>query len=964
MRRAAILIAMVLPVLFVKTCPAGGPRWVAGTSYFNPGLAGHPLVWADGVLSYYTDLGPLSATVSNTQAGAMVATAAAAWSGIPTAAVAINAAGSLSEDVNGTNFFNGSSGLTEPADVQSTAIEKPLGIIYDTDGSVLNALQGAGASDPSSCVTNGVTTLTDNYAAAGTFAHALMIVNGLCASDQGHIAVLQYQLMRGFGRVLGLDWSQANDQMFPANITADGLAGWPLMHPVEKLCTSNGSPCMTGTPGPRTDDIAALNRLYPVTSANQANFPGKSVTAAATISIHGTIRFRNGQGMQGVNVVARPLIAGTELPDMRYPASALSGALFTGSAGNAVTGPADESGMPDSEWGGTDAVLEGEYDLSGIPLPPGVTTADYQLTLEAVNPLYTGTESVGPYTLSQVHPSGTMPVIIVHGMSAGSSVEQDVTIENSGGVEGSGDDGTESSPATVPVNGEWMARINGYGHTGWFRRHLRGGRQATIELQAVDEAGAPTENKSRLLVGIWNGTDPVTAAPAVDTIEPFNAAPAGMTAINFETGGDGDIRIGVADQRGDGRPDYAYFGRLLYADTVTPERIGAGGGPITIDGVGFRPGNTVLVNGIAAQVTSLGPTEITAMAPAGKGATGNVDVKVSDPETQGWTTIEGVLSYDAQNTDSIRVITLPPTVMGIGAPAPFTVGTVAGDGTTPAGGITVNFAVTNGSANLGCGQPVCSVISSGDGIATVMLSANSTAPARITASLANGASVSAEFTGSAPPAIAAVSSTLFLVAGATFGWKPQALVLRAGAPYPGQQVTWSSSSGAIVQTNSVSDANGMASTQVTAGPLAPNGNATVSACVAGGGSSGCAQFLIASIHPEAALLFAVSGTGQSLSASGTPSPVVLRVEDAVRDPIAGATVAIFETLRAWTPHCSRQVRCPEGPVLATQKLELTSAADGTISLAPLQSAGLPTLLDVLAVTGDAGRLEFSIEQHP
>ena len=199
-----------------------------------------------------------------------------------------------------------------PADVQSTATDTPLGIIYDVDGSVLDALEGAGASDPIGCNVNAVTAVVDNFSADAKIAHALLIVNGLCTADAAHVALVQYELLRGFGRALGLDWSQANDQMFPGNTTPDGLLGWPLMHPVEKLCNSNGNPCMTGTIAPRTDDVAALNRLYPVNTENLPAFPGKLVTATATISIQGTIGFRTAQGMQGVNVVARPLIPGTD----------------------------------------------------------------------------------------------------------------------------------------------------------------------------------------------------------------------------------------------------------------------------------------------------------------------------------------------------------------------------------------------------------------------------------------------------------------------------------------------------------------------------------------------------------------------------------------------------------------------------------------------------------------------------
>jgi hypothetical protein len=530
---------------------AAGPRWVAGKGYFDPAVLGQPLVWKNGVVNYYTDLGDLSPAVTQAQANAMVAAAASLWSSVPTAALQINAAGSLAEDVNGSNYLDGLTGLIMPADVESSAVGTPLGVIYDADGAVIDALEGPGASDPNSCNASGVIAVVDNFSTQATIDHALLIVNGRCASDAAHIALLQYELLRGFGRILGLDWSQANDQMFPANITGAGLQGWPLMHPVEKLCNSNGNPCMTGTISPRTDDVAELNRLYPVTSENAASFPGKLVTAAATISFQGTISFRTGQGMQGVNVVARPLLPGSDEPDMRYPASAVSGSFFSGNAGNSITGFVDSEGLPLNRFGTDTATLEGWYDLSGIPLPLGSVQADYQLTFERVNPLYTGNESVGPYVVGQVVPSGNIQTVILRGLVAGSRIVQYETIGDSAGDPNSGGDGVEAAPVTVPATGEWLARLSGYGHSSWLRWHVRGGRQITVEAQPIDERGLDTDLKARPVIGIWNGDDPLGANPDVATLQPFNAARTGLTTLGFESGNDGDIRIELADQRGD-----------------------------------------------------------------------------------------------------------------------------------------------------------------------------------------------------------------------------------------------------------------------------------------------------------------------------------------------------------------------------------------------------------------------------
>jgi len=969
---ALFLVLPFLVGLTSTTARAGGPRWVAGASYFSPTALGKPVVWNGGVVNYYTDLGALSATVTQAEANAMVASAATKWSEIPTAAIQINPAGSLAEDVNGTNFYAGPNGLVMPDDVQSSATGTPVGIIYDADGSVIDALEGAGASDPNSCNSSSVITLVDNFSVTGFIAHALMVVNGRCTADLAHVAMVEYELLRGFGRILGLDWSQANDWMFPGNTTPDGLLGWPLLHPVEKLCNSAGNPCLTGTISPRTDDIAAANRLYPVTSAYLWTFPSKLVTAAATVSIRGTISFPDGQGMQGVNVVATPLIAGTDEPDLRYPAAAVSGSLYIGNAGNPITGVLDSSGNPLSRYGTVTVTDEGFYDLSGIPLPPGATEADYQLTFEAINPLYTGTESVGPYTLGQVMPSGALPAVILRGRTAGSAVVQNEMFAGAGIDANSGGDGTDGDPVGVPVTGQWMARLNGYGHSSWLQWRVRGGRQLTVEAQPVDEEGRETAGKARILTGVWNGDDAIGTPPDVGTPQPFNAVPPGLTTLSFESGNDGDIRIALADQRGDGRPDYLYHGRVLYADSVTPQRVGIAGGPIVIDGVGFTAGNVVTVGGVAAEITSLTPMEITAIAPASPGgATGNVDVTVTDTVTAGWATIEGSsatgLSYDAGSADQLRTLTAPVNAVSIGVPLPFTVQAFAVNGTTPAAGISVTYTVTQGEAGLGCGHASCTVTTLGDGTASLAVTATNATMALVTASLSNGSSVLTTFIGAAPPEIAAVGGTLYLAAGSVFDWTPRALVLSQGLPYPGQTVDWSGGAETAVSAiATISDLSGIAWTQVTVGPLLISAATSVTACLAGAALNGpgCTGFNIAGADPSFAALTGVSGISQILGPGDTLVPVIVQTTDLAGHPIAGQVVTFYETLSQWTPPCADSGSCPAAPALQRLTVQAVSSVAGMVSLSPLTDGIVPTQLTVLAVTGKSATLMISVERHP
>jgi len=963
-----ILLALLLAMIcLIAGSPvyAGGPRWIAGSSYFNASAKGKPAVWAGGQIGYYVDLGNLSASVNQTQAKTMIANAVAVWNAVTTAAVKITAKGSLAEDVSGANVTAGSSGITMPADIQSTATSKPVAIVLDADGAVIDAFLGAGASSAASCEQNGAITMVDNIASSGNIVHALMLVNGLCATTTAQIAVLQYQMVRGFGRILGLDWSQANEQMFAINqVTSSGLAGWPVMHPIERLCNATGQSCIPNGTTLRLDDIAALNRTYPVTAANIGSFSGKKVTATNTISVQGRIQFKGGQGMQGVNAVLRPMIPGTDLPDVRYTVTAVSGAYFQGNAGNLITGTTDASGNVLNRYGSDDETLEGFFDLSGVPLPAGATSANYQLTFEPVNSLDIGGASVGAYTTGQVTPSGTMPTVYLSTLAAGSSVYQVVDIGNSADESLSGDDGTESDPAQLPAAGEWTARISGYGHTGWLQWRARANREFTVEATALDERGIPTIDKAQLVLGMWNGTDAGNVPPATSTPQPFNGVVAGLTELPVITTADGEVRLGIADMRGDGRADYLYRGRVIYADTVKPSRLSPNGGPIVINGVGFRQNSTVTVNNVPATVTSVSPTQITAIAPASGGVTGNVLLEVQDPQTLGITIIADGLSYNAQNGDELAIVTAPANGVAMGVPLPFTVKAMNWNDQSPAAGVSVSYSITEGSATLGCGQSVCNATTAGDGTATVTVTATSTALTQITASLTNGASIAAEFTGQASPSISAITPNLYLAIGGKSQWNPQGLVLNNGVPLGGQTVTWVPMASGVSASSpaSVSAADGVVTQTISAGPLNEGEIVPVNACLAGG--SPCAQFNVVAVHTQTAQLVAESGTSQTVAATDGFAPVVLEVTDAIGHPMAGTVVTFYETLDAWTPSCPVHGACPPAPVLGEQSLQVTSGADGTVTLIPLSIAGQPSRLFVTAVAGASANLNFELDKYP
>ncbi len=377
--------------------------------------------------------------------------------------------------------------------------------------------------------------------------------------------MMSFELERAFGRILGLDYSQVNPDALTGDETG-GTLGWPVMQPMSGACGATGGACIPNPAVLRYDDIAALNRLYPITASNLASFPGKELTAANTISIQGTVSFLTGYGMQGVNVVARPLDANGN-PLYQYTVTAVTGALFSGNHGNPVTGWNDANGYPLANWGSNDPMLQGAFDLSGIPLPPGVTTASYQVTFEPINSLDILENSVGPYSQGQPTPSGTLNAISLVNLSAGSA--QTLTVTAADSAAGGYNDaiGTQAQPRAMAASGMWCGRLSQVGQSDWFIFPVRGNRIFTAVTQALDETGAPSNLKAMPSIGVWDAFKPV-GSTAVGAAPGLNGDATGETWLRVATAGDDIVRLGIADLRGDGRPDYAYNGWVLYADTV------------------------------------------------------------------------------------------------------------------------------------------------------------------------------------------------------------------------------------------------------------------------------------------------------------------------------------------------------------------------------------------------------------
>ena len=979
---ASIALGMLL--LGVGVAGASGPRWVTGPPYFTgqPGIA---VVWYTETPMYFTDPGDLSASVNHAAADAIVAAAAGVWN-VPTANITIGYGGPLNEHVSGANSYLSANGPVFPADVQSSnyaAIQ--IAVIYDSDGSVTDMLLGGGASSPAECPQNGVTESVDSIVPAGFIQHALLVLNGRCTGPAPEQQLqMQYQLERAFGRVLGLGWSQTNDNVFtrvpaPTYVQAQH---WPIMHPIDIVCGLYSYQCLPQPFTLRDDDVAGISSLYLIGLSNTLGWTGfwptlpyKQQSYDDAAHVYGYVTFPTGQGMDGVNVVLQRQVTNWLIPEAFEDVSSVTGSLFQQNAGNPVTGAtsgmAASMGTPGGQWKGNFG--EGYYDLPWIPMIAGFPqSVGLLLTTQPVNPLYTGTHAVGPYGTGTVNPSGSPKTSFaaqIHPNDEGFyATEIDFAASDAASSCNPGADGVESAPQPVVAGGWWTGVLCGRGHTAWAGFAAKAGRTVTVEVTALDESGLASTAKTMPLIGVWGAADAAGTLPSVAfTASAFNTISLGMTATSAPTTAQG-MRVAIADSRGDGRPDFAYRARVLYADTVSPAATSVDGGQITISGMGFRAGNEVLVNGVAAAVSSWTASTIVAVAPPQSAFKSNpsaaVDVEVIDLSTGGTTVISGALAYGGVAPDLMTLVSAPSGTVQVGTAAavPFAVRVLLGDGVTPVVGLPVTFTVGAGSVQFGgCVAAPCVVLTDATGLASTAVTPTAFGAMTLRAA-AVGAAQTVSFNAIAESVIA-IRAVEYVAAGATVAWNPQVNVIENGAPLAGAAVSWSASGGmAVASGSSVVSTLGSAQVAATIGPLAANAQAAGQACVTQQ-LPVCANLSAIGVAPSAFQLTVMSGAGQTVGSGGTFAPVGLMVTDGAGHPVAGAPVAIHQTVDATEAACPARGRCPVAPVLAGSDVAAVSDVNGLVSVTPLQMPG-GGATNVAVATGTQGFVSLSLEQGP
>ena len=890
--------ALAIVFLFAVLARAGGPEYVAGSSYFNSSTMGQPLTWSLGRVNYYTDRGDLSPILPNNSANVLVADAFAQWTSSSTAGLAVTGAGELAEDVNGSNIAVDSAGtVTAPADITPSATESPVGIVYDFDGTVTDALLGAGAGATSQCFWNAVYGGVDNFAVTANFLHALVVINGQCALQSSQFTDVEYRLVRVLGGVLGLGWSQMNLNVITRNPppTSADYAGFPVMHYLDPVSCVPITVCYANPYQLAPDDVAALSRLYP-----------PSPPSATTTRIYGSVYFVNALGsaaepMQGVNVVARWIDPSTGQPSDQYGASSVSGFLFTGNAGNPITGLADPLGNPYSEFGSSNQTLEGFFDLGGLPIPNGANSAQYQLAIAALDPLWSA--GVCPYDTSQVAPSGIFETMVV-AVAAGGDVQQDILMSGSAQpVPLLATTETWSAPAPIVSPGDWVGSLSGYGDVGYFTITAQANRTLSVAVTALDETGVPSESKAAPVVGMWTVGDPPGTAPPALTTVPFNSDTFGMSRLDAQISVSNSFIIGIADLRGDGRPDYHYHAHVLYGDSANPPRVPVMGGPVVLQGTGFAPGLTVTVGAASAPLLA---TNASQMLTAISGQSdGPQTVTITDPVSGAFSIMTDVLTFGAASTDSLVLLlgVNPPTPVGTQATNPVMVRVVASDGITPVNGATVGWTATNGALLSACASTSsCSTISDESGMASTWVTPAATGNAVITATLAPGVYSPAQSVGSTLGTtstsldIGVSTPNLWIAAGASLSVPLTARLVSLGAPQSGKQVNFfiDQGSGSLSSASAVTNSSGYAIVNLTVTNFTVG--MQLSACAAPGNNP-CQNISVNAVAAAAMNLQAVAGAGQVVTGAAF-QPLTVRVTDSSTppNPVLGASVLFQSTL--------------------------------------------------------------------
>jgi hypothetical protein len=278
-------------------------------------------------------------------------------------------------------------------------------VVYDSDGTIIDDLFGSGQSSSIAGFA-----ASSYISGTGLYKEGFIVLNGkMSLSDSDVINTIAHEM----GHFIGLDHSQLdidNTETYsgtnPTACTTTTQDKYPLMYPI--LCRLDNTL--------HVDDIAAISALYPSSDIN-SHFG----------QINGIFVDTSGQPILGANIWVQN--------------------TSTGDAYSVVS----------------DYLLQNTGYFS-IYLPPG----DYTLHADAINPIFYGASSVGPYSYTQTDPSFTSPnpitAVNYEGSTPGATQTISITPNEAVHVKFVVDGSGATSPGTI-INSS--TTINSFAPPSW-----------------------------------------------------------------------------------------------------------------------------------------------------------------------------------------------------------------------------------------------------------------------------------------------------------------------------------------------------------------------------------------------------------------------------------------------------------------------------------------------------------------
>jgi hypothetical protein len=509
----------------------------------------------------------------------------------------------------------------------------------------------------------------------------------------------------------------------------------------------------------------------------------------------------------------------------------------------------------------------------------------------------------------------------------------------------------------------------------WF--NAQSNRTLSVIVTGLDEFGATVQSKLQPVAGMWALADPgISPAPA-ETPSAFNTSFLGETRLDAGLLQTTAFRLGIADYRGDGRPDYRYHARVFYGDKIFPARASAGGNHAGRDSRPRIPGKyrRRYCGRKFSAGGDFGETNADQRSIHGRWIQ---DVVLSDASTGASSTMTGVLTYGAGPTDNIVLLPGPNPAIPVGGQItnPIRVQVLASDGKTPVPGASVFFTSAPAVAFSACGGGAsCTVGTDQSGQATTGLTILTPGGITITAKLApasytNPQQVQTTVVGRSSALDISLSSVFaFIAQGATLNVPITARLLSTGSPLGGRAVNYSvlKGSGTFSSATVNTDANGYATSNLQL--VALSGDLQVSACAAPGNAP-CQIWNATAVPVTALQLQPVAGNTQVVAVGANFGPVAVRVTDQATppDPVLGASV-FFQSLVGRSPNdepilwiAQSGISQPTIPViLAQSQATVLSDVNGMASVQPTAGGIGGPILVLGSASAGASEVDFGVQ---